>query len=158
MKAKFGRRLRQREDYGFDFAPEFQIESYLHHQGHRFTERFDANALLYLTKAIDYFDLSCGRTDLAEAFRGASARYLLVSFSSDWLYPPAQSKELVRALLQNGLDATYVEMRSDHGHDAFLLEIDRLAGLTRDFLAQTEENRHQAGRHRLPGFALGAGI
>ena len=158
MKAKFGRRLRHREDYGFGFAPEFQIETYLQHQGHRFTERFDANALLYLTKAIDYFDLAYGRTSLAEAFRGVAARFLVVSFSSDWLYPPAQSKELVRALLQNDVDATYVEVRSDYGHDAFLLEIERLTGLTRDFLAQTSENRIQERRHRLPAFAQGAGI
>ena len=158
MKAKFGRRLRHREDYGFGFAPEFQIETYLQHQGHRFTERFDANALLYVTKAIDYFDLAYGRTSLAEAFRGVASRFLVVSFSSDWLYPPAQSKELVRALLQNDVDASYVEVQSDYGHDAFLLEIERLTGLTQDFLAQTAENRVQERRHRLSAFAQGAGI
>ena len=158
MKAKFGRRLRHREDYGFGFAPEFQIETYLQHQGHRFTERFDANSLLYVTKAIDYFDLAYGRTSLAEAFRGVAARFLVVSFSSDWLYPPAQSQELVRALLQNDVEATYVEVRSDYGHDAFLLEIERLTGLMQDFLAQTAENRIQERRHRRPAFAQGAGI
>ena len=119
MKAKFGRRLRHREDYGFGFSPEFQIETYLQHQGHRFTERFDANSLLYLTKAIDYFDLSFGLPTLAEAFRNAAARFLVVSFSSDWLYPPAQSEELVRALLQNGIDATHVEIQSDYVKTAF---------------------------------------
>ena len=158
MRAKFGRRLRAGKDYGFGFSPEFQIETYLHHQGHRFTERFDANALLYLTKAIDYFDLSLGRGSLAEAFRQTTARFLVVSFSSDWLYPPPQSEELVRALLQNGIDATYVGIQSDHGHDAFLLEIDRLAGLTRDFLAQTAEERFPARGRRPAGFAQGAGI
>ena len=158
MRAKFGRRLRGGKDYGFGFSPEFQIETYLHHQGHRFTERFDANALLYLTKAIDYFDLSLGRVSLAEAFRQTTARFLVVSFSSDWLYPPPQSEELVRALLQNGIDATYVGIQSDHGHDAFLLEIDRLAGLTRDFLAQTAEERFPARGRRPAGFAQGAGI
>ena len=137
MKEKFGRRLRHREEYGFGFAPEFQVETYLQHQGHRFTQRFDANSLLYLTKAIDYFDLSFGLPTLAEAFREASARYLVVSFSSDWLYPPAQSEELVRALLQNDIDATYVELQSDGGHDGFLLEIGRMAGTIRDFLSQT---------------------
>lgn len=158
MKAKFGRRLRNREEYGFGFAPEFQIESYLQHQGHRFTERFDANSLLYITKAIDYFDLSFGLPSLAEAFRAAAARFLVVSFSSDWLYPPAQSKELVRALLQNGIDATYVEIQSDYGHDAFLLEIDRLAGLTQDFLAQTAEDRFRAKFRRAQAYAQGSGI
>ncbi len=158
MKAKFGRRLRYREDYRFGFAPEFQIETYLQHQGHRFTERFDANSLLYVTKAIDYFDLTYGRKSLAEAFRGVASRFLVVSFSSDWLYPPAQSQELVRALLQNDVDASYVEVQSDYGHDAFLLEIERLTGLTQDFLAQTAENRIQESRHRLPAFAQGAGI
>ena len=158
MRAKFGRRLRHRKDYGFGFEPEFQIETYLQHQGHRFTERFDANSLLYLTKAIDYFDLSFGLSSLAEAFRSTTARFLVVSFSSDWLYPPAQSEELVRALLQNGIDATYVGLQSDYGHDAFLLEIERVARLTRDFLAQTAAGRSPPRHPRFPSFAQGAGI
>ena len=158
MRAKFGRRLRHRKEYGFGFAPEFQIETYLQHQGHRFTERFDANALLYLTKAIDYFDLSFGLPSLADAFRPVTARFMIISFSSDWLYPPAQSEELVRALLQNAIDATYVGIQSDHGHDAFLLEIERLAGLMRDFLAQTAADQHPARTRRAPAFAQGAGI
>lgn len=158
MRAKFGRRLRHRKDYGFGFEPEFQIETYLQHQGHRFTERFDANSLLYLTKAIDYFDLSFGLSSLAEAFRSTTARFLVVSFSSDWLYPPAQSEELVRALLQNGIDATYVGLQSDYGHDAFLLEIERVARLTRDFLAQTAAGRSPPRHPRFSAFAQGAGI
>jgi homoserine O-acetyltransferase/O-succinyltransferase len=138
MREKFGRRLQDRERYGYEFATEFQVESYLKYHGNRFTTRFDANSFLYITKAIDYFDLSLGRADLADAFAGVQAKFLVLSYSSDWLYPPAQSEELVRALLRNGIDATYVEIQSDYGHDAFLLEVDRLGELARDFLAKVE--------------------
>jgi len=139
MRDKFGRRLQERERYGYDFASEFAVESYLKYRGNAFTRRFDANSLLYITKAMDYFDLSYGLPSLADAFRHvAGTRFLVVSYTSDWLYPSWQSKELVRALLQNGIDATYVEIESDYGHDAFLLEVDRLAELTRDFLKRLE--------------------
>ena len=158
MKAKFGRRLRHREEYGFSFTPEFQVETYLQHQGHRFTKRFDANSLLYITKAIDYFDLSLGLPTLAEAFGEAAARFLVVSFSSDWLYPPAQSEELVRALLQNDIDATYVELQSDSGHDGFLLEIGRMAGTILDFLVQAAGEEDTPRFRRLSSIAMGAVI
>lgn len=138
MRHKFGRRLQNRERFGYDFDAEFQVESYLKHQGASFTQRFDANSLLYITKAIDYFDLANGQPDLANALASVTAKFLVLSYSSDWLYPPEQSEELVRALLQNGIDATYVEIQSDYGHDAFLLEVDRLTALTRDFLGQVE--------------------
>ena len=138
MRDKFGRRLQHREQYGYDFATEFEVESYLKYHGNRFTTRFDANSFLYITKAIDYFDLSQGRGDLAEAFRDVRAKFLVLSYSSDWLYPPEQSEELVRALLRNGIDASYVEIQSDYGHDAFLLEVERLGELTRDFLAKVQ--------------------
>ncbi|MCX7005938.1 MAG: homoserine O-acetyltransferase, partial [Kiritimatiellaeota bacterium] len=137
MRAKFGRRLQRSEKYGYEFAAEFEVESYLKHQGALFTERFDANSFLYLTKAIDYFDLGHTLPSLAHAFRHVKARFLILSYSSDWLYPPAQSEELVRALLKNGSDATYMEIQSDYGHDSFLLETGRLAALARDFLART---------------------
>lgn len=143
MREKFGRRLQERERYGYDFATEFEVESYLKYHGNRFTTRFDANSFLYITKAIDYFDLSLGRGDLAEAFTDVKAKFLVLSYSSDWLYPPEQSEELVRALLRNGVDASYVEIKSDYGHDAFLLEVERLGELTRDFLAKVE--RETAG-------------
>lgn len=159
MRAKFGRRLRDGQAYGFDFAPEFQVETYLRHHGDRFTERFDANSFLYLTKAIDYFDLSFGLPALSDAFRSVTARFLVLSYSSDWLYPPAQSAEFVRALLKNGIDATYVEIESDYGHDAFLLEAERLADLTRGFLAHVEAEHHPTWTHRKrPSFVLGDGI
>ncbi len=143
MREKFGRRLQERERYGYDFATEFEVESYLKYHGNRFTSRFDANSFLYITKAIDYFDMSLGRGDLAQAFTDVKAKFLVLSYSSDWLYPPEQSEELVRALLRNGVDASYVEIKSDYGHDAFLLEVERLGELTRDFLAKVE--RESAG-------------
>jgi homoserine O-acetyltransferase len=142
MRAKFGRKLQQREHYGYDFATEFRVENYLKHQGDTFTKRFDANTFLYITKAIDYFDLSDGHSSLAHAFEAVTAKMLVVSYSSDWLYPSAESKELVRALLHNGVDTTYVEIKSDYGHDAFLLEVDRLAELTRDFLTRVQNDGH----------------
>ena len=138
MREKFGRRLQDREKYGYDFATEFEVESYLKYHGNRFTTRFDANSFLYITKAIDYFDMSLGRGDLAQAFTDVKAKFLVLSYSSDWLYPPEQSEELVRALLRKGIDASYVEIKSDYGHDAFLLEVERLGELTRDFLAKVE--------------------
>lgn len=140
MRQKFGRRLQTKEKYGYEFATEFSVESYLHYHGQRFTQRFDANSYLYITKAIDYFDLSLGHGSLAEAFRPARAKYLIVSYSSDWLYPPEEAEEIVRALLQNNLDVTYVEIQSDYGHDAFLIEAEKLAGLSSDFLARVERD------------------
>ena len=98
MHRKFGRRLQERAQYGFDFLTEFQVESYLHHQGGSFVKRFDANSYLYLTKAMDYFDLAEACGSVRAAFVGARTRFLVVSFSSDWLFPPHQSRELVTAL------------------------------------------------------------
>ena len=138
MREKFGRRLQDRERYGYEFATEFEVESYLKYHGNRFTTRFDANSFLYITKTIDYFDLSLGYPDLAQALAAVRAKFLVLSYSSDWLYPPEQAEELVRALLRNGVDASYVEIKSDYGHDAFLLEVDRLGELARDFLARLE--------------------
>lgn len=158
MRYKFGRRLQDRERFGYDFGAEFQVESYLKHQGASFTQRFDANSFLYMTKAIDYFDLANGLPDLARAFASVTAKFLVLSYSSDWLYPPEQSEELVRALLQNGIDATYVEMQSDYGHDAFLLEVDRLTTLARDFLGQVEADMRSPRRRQHPMWNLGAGI
>ena len=147
MREKFGRLLQEREQYGYEFNTEFRVESYLKHQGLTFTKRFDANTFLYITKAIDYFDLSLGLSSLAEAFRNVTAKFMIVSYSSDWLYPAAESEEMVRALLQNGVDATYVEIKSDYGHDSFLLEVDRLGGLTNDFLARVQKP-HPAPKHK----------
>jgi len=118
-----------------DFTPNFQVESYLNYQGDNFTKRFDANSYLYITKAVDYFDLSKNGS-LIEGFSGVTAKYLVISISSDWLYPPYQSQEIVSALTANGVDARYEEIRSQYGHDAFLLEEGQLNYLIRSFLSQ----------------------
>lgn len=121
MRAKFGRDLRGgRINYGFDV--EFQVESYLRHQGASFVDRFDANTYLLMTKALDYFD-PAGKTggDLAAAFGPATARFLVISFTSDWRFPPARSREIVDALVDAGKDVSYAEIKSEIGHDDFLL-------------------------------------
>lgn len=139
MEHKFGRRLRNRETYGYDFSLDFEVESYLRYQGRSFVERFDANSLLYLTKALDYFDLANGHGSLTEAFRGSSALFLLMAFSSDWLYPPHQLKEVAQAIRRGGSDATYCVINSDYGHDAFLLEHQAQDPLIRSFLERVSE-------------------
>lgn len=140
MMEKFGRRLRDREKVGYDFASlDFEVQSYLQYQGEVFTRRFDANSYLYITKALDYFDLTEGRGTLIETFAEvpAETRFLVIAFSSDWLYPPYQSKEIVRALKANGLDCTYLEINASFGHDSFLIEVDQQTHLIKNFLAVT---------------------
>lgn len=137
MHRKFGRRLQNRERYGYDFSVEFEVESYLQYHGENFIKRFDANSYLYITKAMDYFDLANGTGSLVRAFAPAAAvKFLVVSFTSDWLYPSYQSREIVSALKANGADVTYCDVDSDYGHDAFLLEVDTLTQLISDFLAR----------------------
>jgi homoserine O-acetyltransferase len=118
-----------------DLSPNFQVESYLNYQGDTFTKRFDANSYLYITKAVDFFDLSRSGS-LIESFSGVAAKFLVISITSDWLYPPYQSQEIVSALTANGIDAKYEEIRSQYGHDAFLLEEGQLTYLIRGFLSQ----------------------
>jgi homoserine O-acetyltransferase/O-succinyltransferase len=143
MHHKFGRRLQSRERFGYEFETEFEIESYLKHKGLAFTQRFDANAYLYITKALDYFDLSqCGDCPdgevaggLAAAFaHSAGVKFLVVSFTSDWLYPSYHSKEMVSALTAAGADVTYLDIQSSWGHDAFLLEVDTMTHLIGSFM------------------------
>lgn len=136
MHHKFGRRLQARERYGYEFqGTDFAVESYLQYNSNKFTDRFDANSYLYVTKAMDYFDLSHETGRLADAFRHATRiQFLVVSFTSDWLYPSYQSKELVRALNTLGINVTYVDVESVWGHDAFLLETNTMAELIRNFL------------------------
>ncbi|HUH79513.1 MAG TPA: homoserine O-acetyltransferase [Methanoregula sp.] len=136
MYEKFGRALQSRDRVGFDFSTEFAVESYLHHQGDTFTKRFDANSYLYITKAIDYFDLTEGGS-LIKGLAGAKAAFLVVSVSSDWLYPPYQSGEIVSALAANEREVHYCEIRSNYGHDAFLLESGQLNYLMGRFLSRT---------------------
>jgi homoserine O-acetyltransferase len=147
MHRKFGRRLRDRERYGFDFSTlDFEVESYLRYQGKTFTRRFDANSYLYMTKAIDYFDLANGYGSLAAAFKRAQARFLVISFTSDWLYPSYQSQEMVRVLKANGSDVTYYEIESGYGHDAFLLEDSIQTELISNFLRYTYQSLTRAHR------------
>jgi len=135
MHEKFGRRLQDRDEVGYDFGPpDFQVESYLRHKGDTFVARFDANSYLYITKAMDYFDLAADYGSLVEAFRRVKSRFLVLSFSGDWLFPTYQSKEIVRALHANGVKTTFCEIESAYGHDAFLLPNEEQEIMIRDFL------------------------
>ncbi len=124
LQRKFGRRLQNRENLTFGFDADFQVESYLRYQGSSFVDRFDANAYLYITRAVDYFDLAAnnGFKSLSEAFKDTSVKWCVISFSSDWLYPTSESRHIVKALMANAADVSFVEIQSDAGHDAFLLE------------------------------------
>ncbi len=136
MRLKFGRRLQEKKDFSFNFDADFQVESYLRYQGTKFVERFDANSFLYITKASDYFALDDqhGSGSLVEAFSKAGGKFLVVSFTSDWLYPTYQSKALVQAMKKNGLDVSFCEIEAEWGHDAFLLPNERLAAMVKGFL------------------------
>jgi len=137
MRVKFGRRLRQKEKFGFDFSVDFEVESYLRYRGSQFVDRFDANSYLYISKAMDYFDLTNGTGSLIEAFRNVRARFLVISFTSDWLYPSYQSVEIVNALRALNRDVAYCELPSNYGHDAFLVDIGEQTEIVRGFLAST---------------------
>ena len=139
MRAKFGRKRLERTDYSYEFVHDFEVESYLAHKGRTFVERFDANTYLYMTKAMDYFDLAADSPSLAEALRGTKARWLVLSFSSDWLFPTSSSLELVRALQAVGAEVSYAEIESPYGHDAFLLEPERQHSYIAPFLARVSE-------------------
>ncbi|GAB6090055.1 homoserine O-acetyltransferase MetX [Spirochaeta dissipatitropha] len=136
MRMKFGRRLQESTGFRFDFAEQFAVESYLSYQGDKFVNRFDANSYIYLTKAMDYFDLTEQYGSLEAAFQAATARYLVLSFTSDWLYPPAQSKEMVFAMMRNDVDVSYTNLDSPYGHDAFLLENERQTAIISSFLGE----------------------
>jgi len=136
MRLKFGRKLQNRSALSFEFGAEFQVESYLQYQGKKFIERFDANSFLYITKAADYFDLAgqYGSGSLVKAFSKCKSKFLVVSYTSDWLYPTYQSKEMVKAMKKNNLDVSFCEINAQWGHDAFLLPNDRLDNLIKGFL------------------------
>ena len=140
MREKFGRRL-HRSALSFDFTGDFQVESYLHHQGKKFVNRFDANSLLYITKAADYFDLERGGVNLLVNETLADVPFLVVSFTSDWLYPTYQSRDIVSALKKNGSDVSFCEIEAQWGHDAFLLPNRRLDGLISGFLDRVYHER-----------------
>jgi homoserine O-acetyltransferase len=136
MRHKFGRRLQGRADFSFNFDADFQVESYLRYQGNKFVDRFDANSFLFITKAADYFDLERQHGDgsLVKAFSKALAKFMVISFTSDWLYPTYQSRTMVKAMKKTGLDVSFCEIEAKWGHDAFLLPNERLTNIIRGFL------------------------
>ena len=144
MDLKFGRKLRELKNYAYDFRRNFEVESYLEHQGQIFVERFDANSYLYITRAMDYFDISADfEGDLNKAFERVKSKFMVISFSSDWLYSSDESKKIVRALRSNNVDVTYCDIDSHYGHDAFLLEAKTLGKMISGFLkAQYGDNKN----------------
>ena len=132
MAEKFGRRFKNTRSR-FKFDPEFEVEGYLQYRGENFINRFDPNSYLYITKAIDYFDLANGK-GLTEILRGIETRFLVIAFKSDWLYPPYQSQEIARACKRAGVETVYAELNSTWGHDAFLIEVGEESHLVKHFL------------------------
>lgn len=139
MDAKFGRRLQKGAKAKSGFGIEFQVEGYLDYQGRTFVERFDANSYLYITRAMDYYDAAArwGDGSLVAACARIRSRVLLVSFSTDWLYPPEQCREFALAMMRNRIPVTYMNVRSDYGHDAFLVEANTVGRLLQAFLTNT---------------------
>ena len=136
MGERFGRSLR--EGLNYSFAPEFEIESYLRYQGEKFSEYFDANTYLRITKALDYFDPAAATGgDLTRALAPAVCRFLVISFTTDWRFSPARSREIVKALVDNRRDVSYAEIVAPHGHDAFLLDTPQYHAVVRTYLART---------------------
>lgn len=142
LHRKFGRNLQDRDTRTFGFEADFQIESYLRHQGFTFVDRFDANCYLYLTRAMDYFDLAAEYDGiLANAFRGTKTRFCVVSFTSDWLFPTEENRQIVHALNACAANVSFVEIESDRGHDAFLLEEPEMFATISGFLSSTARQR-----------------
>lgn len=142
MHIKFGRNLQDREDFSFEFGTDFQVESYLHYQGKKFVQRFDANSFLYVTKACDYFDMRILDPEgyAQRAFDDTRIKFLVVPFSSDWLYPSHESRLLVNVLKQKAADVSFCEVTAPWGHDAFLLPNETLATLLRGFLGRVRSD------------------
>jgi len=132
MAEKFGRRFKNTRS-SFKFDPEFEVEGYLQYRGENFINRFDPNSYLYITKAIDYFDLSNGK-GLTEILKGVKTRFLVIAFKSDWLYPSYQAQEIARACKRAGVETVYAELNSTWGHDAFLIEVEEQSHLVKHFL------------------------
>jgi homoserine O-acetyltransferase len=145
LQEKFGRNLQNRQQVTYGFDADFQIESYLRHQGMSFVDRFDANSYLYLTRAMDYFDMEeeSGK-HLSEVFAECTAKFLIVSFTSDWCYPTEESKYIARALNAAGVDVSFVEIETHKGHDAFLLEEPEFEAALEGFM------KHSATYCKLP--------
>ena len=145
MAEKFGR-IRKNDVRPFKFTADFEVEGYLSYRGNSFVKRFDANSYLYITKALDNFDASDGRP-LQRALEGAKARIMVIAFESDWLYPPYQSRDIVKACKLCGLEATYCKIDSNYGHDAFLLEVDEETHLIGHFLKKLYRDHEVSGDH-----------
>jgi homoserine O-acetyltransferase len=142
LQRKFGRTLQNRDSVSFAFKPDFQIESYLHHQGMTFVDRFDANSYLYITRAMDYFDLAADYGGiLADAFRGTKTRFCIISFTSDWLFPTPENKQIAHALNAAAANVSFVEIATDRGHDAFLLDEPEMFATVRGFLNSVAASR-----------------
>ena len=138
LQEKFGRKLQEKADYEFSFDADFQVESYLRHQGYSFVDRFDANSYLYITRAMDYFDLSRQyKGGLIEAFKDHKTKFLVISFSSDWLYPTKQSKDIVIALNATGANVAFAEIKTDKGHDSFLVNEPKFLNTIKGFIDST---------------------
>ncbi len=147
LHRKFGRRLQDRATPTFSFDADFEVESYLRHQGSSFVERFDANSYLYLTRAMDYFDIAADHGGkLAQAFRGTSTRFCVVSFTSDWLFPSSESRAIVQALNAGGARVSFAEIETDKGHDAFLLDEPEFFAIVRAFLESCGTARGLSGK------------
>jgi homoserine O-acetyltransferase len=146
MEEKFSRKLKNGQ-YSFQFGADFEVEGYLRHRGDNFVRRFDANSYLYITKAMDYFDLSGGR--LIPNGKDIQTRFLVISFKSDWLYPSYQSQDIARELKMKHADATYCELPSTYGHDAFLLEVEEQTTLIQPFLDKTFNGYHVADGYEI---------
>lgn len=136
MHNKFGRRFQDKHSPDFHFDIDFEVESYLAYQGQVFVDRFDANSYLYITKAVDYFDLAAKYGSLEKAFEQTNTKFLIISFSSDWLFPSSHSKEIINALIKNKKDVSFCEIQSKCGHDAFLLEYETQSKIIKSFLAE----------------------
>ena len=135
LQEKFGRNLQEKDDLNFSFDADFQIESYLRYQGSIFVDRFDANSYLYITRAMDYFDLvKQFKGNLSSAFEKSKTKFFVISFTSDWLYPTSENKEIVIALNSSGANVGFIEVSSDKGHDSFLLDIPEFLKTVKNFL------------------------
>ncbi|MEL7047715.1 MAG: homoserine O-acetyltransferase [Pseudomonadota bacterium] len=142
LQKKFGRNLQNRNEHSFSFDADFQVESYLRHQGSSFVDRFDANSYLFITRAMDYFDLAAEHGNvLANAFRGTKTRFCVVSFTSDWLYPTRESRKIVQALNAVAANVSFVEIDSNKGHDAFLLDEPEFFDTIRGFMTANAKRR-----------------
>jgi len=141
LQEKFGRNLQEKDDLNFSFDADFQIESYLRYQGSIFVDRFDANSYLYITRAMDYFDLvKQFKGNLSRAFEKSKTKFFVISFTSDWLYPTSENKEIVIALNSSGANVGFIEVSSDKGHDSFLLDIPEFLKTVKNFLEANYQN------------------